>query len=594
MKQLLKIFIFLLFTTLFGFTTEAKTITLEQNTTDISLLEHSELFIDIGAKRSYSDIQKNTPFVKADTDFLSRGYTSNEAIWVRFTLKNDSDQPIERMIHIDNSMLDSITLYPPDGTAHNVGALNRPAFDGIIDFYFPITLPPHTDETYHLRVLSNSCANYFHLYAETHVVLWQKNLKRSLILVAFLSLMMTLIIYNSFIYAFTREKVYLYYVLFMFMISYNHFFSYTGMLLPMFYFLHISDAFLKWWTAIDAYLGIYYFLLIEVFFILFFTELVQTKRFPILHRTFQGIIALLFLITLTSVISGMYLLDLIVNTAIPIFILAFCTILYLAYKKEENALYLLIGLGANAIGHIFFLLYNFGTYIPQGGYWYFYEMSLATEGLLFSIVLSKKLSHTKALTTALNTQQILIRELHHRVKNNLQFIVSLYRLKLRPFLDSSGRKKLTEAEGNIHSIGKIHEILYAHQNISELNASEYLNDLIGEIKRGYPSSEVTIHIHSDVSLAVDQAIYCGLIVNELVTNALKYAFEESHGEIIISLEENEGEMSMSIRDNGKGFVWEKHRESFGLSLIERLIKDELHGRMEFSGENGSSYRIIWS
>jgi two-component sensor histidine kinase len=560
---------------------------------DVSLLERSELFIDVGAKRSYDDIKNNTLFVKTDTDFLSRGYTTDEAIWVRFTLKNDSAEPIERMIHIDNSMLDSITLYPPDGSARNVGVLNRPAFEGIIDFYFPITLQPHTDETYHLRVLSNSCSNYFHLYAETHDVLWQKNLKRSLILVAFLSLMVTLIIYNSFIYAFTREKVYLYYVLFTFMITYNHFFSYTGMLLPIFYFLHISDAFLTWYTAIDAYLGIYYMSAVEIFFILFFMELVQTKRFAYLHRTYLGFIALIVIMTFITAFGKYYLLDLIVEMGMPIFIISLGFLVYLVYKGEENALYLLVGQGANAIGHIFFLLYNFGTYVPQGGYWYFYEMSLATEGLLFSIVLSKKLSHTKALTTALNTQQILIRELHHRVKNNLQFIVSLYRLKLRPFLDLQGRKKLTEAEGNIHSIGKIHEILYAHQNISELNASEYLNDLIDEIKRGYPSSEVTIHIHSDVSLAVDQAIYCGLIVNELVTNALKYAFEECQGEITISLEQNGGEMSMSIHDNGKGFVWDEHRESFGLSLVERLVKDELHGTLKYSGEKGSRYLIQW-
>jgi two-component sensor histidine kinase len=587
-------FLSFLFLILFALTTEAKTIALEQNTIDLSLLEHSELFIDVGAKRSYDDIQKNTPFVKTGTDFISRGYTTDEAIWVRFNLKNNSDEPIERMIHIDNSMLDSITLYAPDGTSANVGALNRPAFEGIIDFYLPITLQPHSNRTYHLRVLSNSCANYFHVYAETHDVLWQKNLKRSLILVAFLSLMLTLIIYNSFIYAFTRERVYLYYVLFMFMVSYNHFFSYTGMLLPIFYFLHLSDAFIKWYTALDAYLGIYYMSMVEIFFILFFMELVQTKRFIYLHRIYLGFIALIVIMTFITAFGKYYLLDLIVEIGMPIFIISLGFIVYLVYKREENALYLLIGQGANAIGHIVFLLYNFGTYIPQGGYWYFYEISLATEGLLFSVVLSKKLSHTKALTTALNTQQILTRELHHRVKNNLQFIVSLYRLKLRLYLDPTGRKKLTEAEGNIRSIGKIHEILYAHQNISELNASEYLNDLIDEIKRGYPSSEVTINIHSDVSLAVDQAIYCGLIVNELVTNALKYAFEENTGEIMISLEQNENEMSMSIRDNGKGFVWEKHRESFGLSLIERLIKDELHGRMEFSGENGSSYRIIWS
>ncbi len=591
MKYIVNIFriIFLLFITL-----EAQCSVIDVTPQNTSLLEKSEIFIDKGGKFSFNNIQK-APFQKSNTDFISRGYTQDEAVWLRFSLSNPTQYPITRMLHIDNSMLDSITLYNQNGKEINIGALNRPPLDGIIDFYFPLTLKAQTTEEYYLRVLSNSCAIYFHLTAETKDILWEKNLKRIMILTFFLSLIITLAIYNSFIYLFTQERVYLYYVLFLLMVSYNHFFSYTGTLLPIFYFLGLSDTFIQSYTQIDAYLGIYYMSMIEIFFILFFMELVHTKRFFYIHRVFQGFIALIIVLTFITAIGIYYFLDLIVELAVLVFLVALGVIIYLIYKKEENSFYLLVGLGANIFGHFVFLFFNFGIYIPTNGYWYFYEMSLAIEALLFSVVLSRKLNHTKALASALNTQQILIRELHHRVKNNLQFIVSLYRLKLRPYLDFDGRKKLSEAEGNIHSIGKIHEILYAHQNIEKLDASAYLEDLLKEIKRGYPKRNLTITTKSDMSLKVDDAIYCGLIVNELVTNAIKYAFEpDEKGEVFILLEQNGKDISLKISDNGKGFEWEAHKTSFGLSLVERLVKDELHGTLEFSSQKGSTITIHWS
>jgi len=473
--------------------------------------------------------------------------------------------------------------------------LSHPPLDGIIDFHIPIILEQNSTQTYYVRILSNTSPTYFHLNLETKDILWIKSMQRSIILTFFFALIFALVIYNSFIYLFTREKVYLYYALFMLMVSYNHFFSYTGLIQLIFYYFHPSDSFVKSFTIVDAYLGIYYFYLLELFFILFFMELVNTKRFFYIHKLFQGVIGLASICLFISTFSDYYLLDLLIYISMIMFTLAWIVIIYMIYKKEENGFYLSIGLGVNMLGHIVWLLFNFGTYIPEGGYWYFYEISLAIEGLLFSIVLSKKLNHTKALATALNTQQVLIRELHHRVKNNLQFIVSLYRLKLRPYLDTKGKEILSDAESNVHSIAKIHEILYAHQNISSLDASVYINDLVKTIQRGYPKENVTITIHSDVSLLVDNAIYCGLIINELVTNALKYAFEPSlKGEIIINLKQDDKTFILQIFDNGKGFDWEKNKDSFGLLLVQGLVKNELKGTLEFYIENGSHYSIKWN
>lgn len=365
------------------------------------------------------------------------------------------------------------------------------------------------------------------------------------------------------------------------------------MLLPIAIYLGISDDFIRWWSTVDAYIGAYYMAGIGTFFILFLTEIINLRRFRWLYNIYMSFIALMFLLCVVTVAGVDYALDYIVYVCTAAMAGAFFIVTYLLYMKEENASYLFFGLGSSISGHMLFLLYNFGIYTPHGGYWYFYEMSLGIEAFLFSIVLSRKLSHTKALETALVTQKILIRELHHRVKNNLQFIVSLYRLKLKKYMNDNGKTALLEAEQNIHSISKIHEILYNQQNISKLHAQEYFGDLTREIKRGYPSEHIDIQINGNIELTVDTAIYCGLILNELVTNAIKYAFADGIGQIRIDMLDNDGLKTLTVADNGIGFDIRQTRYSFGLNLVEKLTKDELKGEMTLYSNNGVSYTVVW-
>ena len=147
------------------------------------------------------------------------------------------------------------------------------------------------------------------------------------------------------------------------------------------------------------------------------------------------------------------------------------------------------------------------------------------------------------------------------------------------FLDSVGKEKLKEVENNVHSMGKIHDILHSNQTISNLNSSIYFEDLIKEIKRAYPNKNINFFIDTkDLVLNIDQAIYCGLIINELVTNSIKYAFDNENANISIILDTDiEKRYLLNISDNGKGFDWENKPLSFGLTLVERLVKDELKG-----------------
>ena len=127
-----------------------------------------------------------------------------------------------------------------------------------------------------------------------------------------------------------------------------------------------------------------------------------------------------------------------------------------------------------------------------------------------------------------------------------------------------------------------------------LDANEYFEELISEIKRGYPHTHIEIKIDSKERLLLEQAIYCGLVVNELVTNALKYAFDEKGGIIIVALEKDQGKFVLKIEDNGKGFDVDAEQNSFGMSLVERLVQDELHGKVSFkSSAIGTRCLIVW-
>ena len=350
-------------------------------------------------------------------------------------------------------------------------------------------------------------------------------------------------------------------------VVYNHFFSYTGMFIPIVKIFNASDEFIYNYTIVDAYLGIYYYIALYVFIVLFFMEVSQIKRYLFLYRYFLFLLAVAFFIVLVSAFSTLYLLDYLVYITFINLIGIFLSTIYLFYKKEENSSYLMIGFSLYVVGTIVFLLWNVGVYTPKNGYWYFYEISLALESILFSVVLSKKLNQTKALSNSLDTQKILLRELHHRVKNNLQFIISLYRLKLRSYLDSVGKEKLKEVENNVPSMGKIHDILHSNQTISNLNSSIYFEDLIKEIKRAYPNKNINFFIDTkDLVLNIDQAIYCGLIINELVTNSIKYAFNNENANISIILDTDiEKRYLLNISDNGKGFDWENKPLSFWIN-----------------------------
>lgn len=200
---------------------------------------------------------------------------------------------------------------------------------------------------------------------------------------------------------------------------------------------------------------------------------------------------------------------------------------------------------------------------------------------------------------ALKEKEVLLQEVHHRVKNNLQVISSILNLQSGYVTDPHTLEILRESQQRIKSMSFIHETLYRTSDFSNINFSDYLRSLVVNLIQSYRLQDTTISFNpeiDEVSLNIDQAIPCGLMVNEMISNALKYAFiGRKKGTITVKLKMVDGQVSLVVADDGVGlpkdFQYEK-TDSLGVQLIYTLI-EQLDGRIEVEGDKGTQFLITF-
>ncbi|WP_420387099.1 histidine kinase dimerization/phosphoacceptor domain -containing protein [Roseivirga sp.] len=202
---------------------------------------------------------------------------------------------------------------------------------------------------------------------------------------------------------------------------------------------------------------------------------------------------------------------------------------------------------------------------------------------------------------SLNQKELLLKEIHHRVKNNLQVISSLLDLQARGIDDEKALATFMEGQNRVKAMALIHQKLYQNEDLATIDFAEYAEQLMNELATIYPSaSGVRTHVKATdkMNFDVDTAIPLGLILNELISNAYKYAFtDQEPGEISVSIESlGEGKHQLTVSDTGlglpEGFDFSKAK-SLGLRLVRRLAK-QLYGTVTYSKEAGAKFVIIFT
>jgi PAS domain S-box-containing protein len=210
-------------------------------------------------------------------------------------------------------------------------------------------------------------------------------------------------------------------------------------------------------------------------------------------------------------------------------------------------------------------------------------------------------TRTADLSVALQEREVLLQEIHHRVKNNLYVIASLMEMQARLLPKGDGRHALQECQGRVHAIALIHEKLYQAKNYAEVPFAGYIHGLASEIflATGVSPEAVSLVLSiGDVTIAVDKAIPCGLILNELITNALKHAFPDGrHGTIRVDLARaDNGRLRLTVADDGIGFPEGfnlRDQKSLGLRLLGTLAR-QLDATLTSSGSGGASFELTFS
>jgi two-component sensor histidine kinase len=201
------------------------------------------------------------------------------------------------------------------------------------------------------------------------------------------------------------------------------------------------------------------------------------------------------------------------------------------------------------------------------------------------------------LVRSLNEKEMMLKEIHHRVKNNLQVVSSLLRLQSEKITDKTAVEYFKLSEQRVKSMALIHQQLYKTRDLSRINFREYLRELCTYLffVNGISAGRIQLKLESeDLFYGIDIALPCGLIINELITNSLKHAFPDGRkGAITVSLKKgNDGYNYLMVSDDGIGSkgIDPASTKTLGLELVNTLT-EQIEGKIEMSSVNGTCTKI---
>ena len=602
------IFIFFFVTLSYADTTEIKS-----TQTFDDLLANSSIYIDNSKNLTLNEVKK-LEFKQNDKVLLSYGYSPNFNVWIKFTIKNTTNKSIHKIIEYDSALTTNVNFYNiKDNTQFEDGFLTISKDRKTINPIFKIELKANESKTFYIKASSyvTTLIIKLNLWAEDEF--YQNEFKHQLILGLFFGAMMILAFYNLFIYFFTKDIAYLFYVLYLLGIVIHHT-LYTGIIS-----VYILDE-----KGISYILKIAsVFTLIPVLGLALFSKnFIQIKQYPIFNKILNTFLILVpvYLIIFLSTDS--------LNTYRNIFTMLFLLFLiivtiYSAYKRNRQSYFILFGWIVILIGSLLMYFSSVGLLNTYSYYPYLVEISFVLEAVIFSIALADKINylqyekeevHKKLLTQQENEKQrleikvkektadleialkekgLLLKELNHRVKNNMQTILSLIRLQNDDIEDEKLQNVILTIQNRISAMSHLHELLYKEEDkISNVNAYEYFDLLVKEINFSY-TNDINIIYNIKTDLEIQQAVYCGLILNELITNSFKYAFPEGKGNINITLDKVDNTYILEIQDDGIGYKGERSSSSLGLILVDTLVKQQLKGKILIQSNQGVKVNIMW-
>ncbi len=588
----------------------AKPIDITKN--NISILEQSDVYLD-DHNYTLQQIIHEKKLVPYHKQVIRTG-TQKKRAWIRFTFKNDTDKTYSRIILFGEPPLENIYFYDESNLSKpDIKGLSHTNKDHVtLQHYFPITLAPHTTKQFYAMVYSEYSYLNFNVTLEEEDAYIQRDRVTQIVDMFLIGFIFSLMVYSFVLSIYIKDKSYFFYALYLIpLLVYQ--FKFVG-LMQIYFPKELIELDLK-----GTVIRFYVLMITNALYAMYFLDI---RRHTKLHRVFIAfiittVILMVFFTTpyilvsrLTSLL-GLFLM--IFNLAVGIyvykqgyiqarlyiigFLIVFftCICLITDYRGFTSVLldYPNILLWATAFEALVLSLAFADRYVilqeeKEENYRLFFEESRNREMKVAAEVEEK----TKQLSTEVDNKALLLQEVHHRVKNNLQLILSMLRLQQMDIPDQQCRSFLNEFGSRINAIATSYDLLIVDDDLQRIDMALYMNALVESIHKNF-ANDIDIQIDIDITLALNEAIYVGLIANEILTNAYKYAFNGGKGTLRILFKKEDDICTLIIEDDGKGFDWDKQKSSLGLKLIDILVNNQLQGNMKVDTQGKTRYEIMF-
>jgi len=576
---------------------------------------------DRSAKLNIEDVIRHTDSFQTlqKTKF---GFTSS-AIWLRIRLKNNSDTALKRVLEFQDNRLDRIEIYKGVVLVNTIGDL-LPFNDREIKVpsaTFFLLAKANSTETYYVRITNKSSIDLLcRVYTENN---YEKHISLTFIFYAFyFGAMVIMILYNFMLYIFIKERVFLEYIIY-----------HTLLIGVMLYF---NGFMITYYSPDNANMNLGNVpIALSSLTTLVATQFARSylftkKNVPKMDKFLVLLMGVNVISVVLNLFESVYVFNLISSFATMVIqsLLLFYIALYLVLKKNQSAKFYLLGWGIMLLAVIMVSLMSFGFVprMPITSHLFqiasLFELLLLSMGMafrynlqheiiakqkqeLYSInrtlentisirteELRKEVSHTKVL---LKDRDILFKELYHRVKNNLQMIVSILSMQKRRVKEEETKEVLEDITGRIKSLALIHEKLQTSNELDSINMQEYLSLLLDGIKNSYEINTLDLDLNVDkLFMNIDKVTSVGLVVNELVNNSFKHAFKDTKSPVIrLSLFLQDDKYQLQYSDNGFGDESIIESKSLGATLIKTLVNSQLKGSFSINTEPSISYTIVF-
>ncbi len=573
------------------------------------LLTDSSCYYDQEAL-SFSEVKTKqfTPSVEA---YINRSFDAKTTVWVQLDLQNPSDTPMERVLELTNPLLPDITLY--DGTEQKkMGILYKDEDYRHINPSFVLTFEPHEHRIVWLKVRNKTTMLEFGVVLEPKNMFEHQDLIQQTQITLFLGMILALWLFALLLYLYMRDNSYLFYALYLFTLMF-HQMTYVG-LTPLYAPL--------WFNRIDDLIVVPKVALLIIAAAWYAMVFLDTERFKVIHRVYWGVIIWLFVMMPVVGTQWFYVPEVPIVTGL--FFVFFNTFvgIYIYLQGYKQARFFVLGWLVLIFAYMLMILDALGAIsvmhkIPNLLMW-----ASTIEAMLlllafvdrYSVLESEKKQlndelvleynlrqniieneveeKTDKLSTALTQKELLFKELHHRVKNNLQLVMSLLRLQHDHSSCDEENSMLEQLEGRIGAIARTHELLYQRTGDEMVDMAEYVDDYVEGMEGSLEAVNITLQSDINAKLPLSEAVYVGLIINELVSNAVKYAYGDEGGEVNIQLKANGQVYLLEVYDEGKGYNQQTlDGKSLGLTLVKTLAEEQLEGTLALDSTKGTRYMI---